>query len=107
MQNGLLVVTAAATQDDAAGLARSAVRARLAASAQVHGPVRSFFWHLGELGEGEEWVVLLRTTADRYDELEFHLLGEHPWDNPEMFAVALERGSAAYLDWLTRSTAQS
>lgn len=83
------------------------MKARLAASAQLYGPVGSFFWHLGEFGEGEEWVVVLRTTSERYGELETHLLSEHPWDNPEVVAIGLEAGSAAYLDWLTRSVSQA
>lgn len=107
MGNALVVVTAADTREAAARLAGSSVEARVAASAQVHGPVTSFFWHLGEYGEGEEWVVLLKTTSDRYDALEEHLLREHPWDNPEIVAVPVERGSKKYLDWLTRSAASA
>lgn len=106
METGLLVITAAGTRDEAAQLARSAVAARLAASAQVHGPVGSFFWHLGEFGEGEEWVAVLRTTTERYDELEQHLLTEHPWENPELVALKIEAGSATYLAWLNRSVSQ-
>lgn len=86
-------------------LARTAVRARLAATAQVQGPVVSVFWHLGNFGEGDEWVVVLRTTSDRYAELEAHLVAEHPWENPEVTAVRIEAGAAGYLAWLERSTA--
>lgn len=103
METGLIVVTAAGTKDEAASLARSAVAARLAASAQVHGPVGSYFWHLSEFGEGEEWVVVLRTTTERYDELEQHLLAQHPWDNPELIGFKIDAGSSAYLAWLSRS----
>lgn len=67
--------------------------------------VRQLFWHQGESGEGEEWQVTLKTTADRYPELESHLIAEHTWDNPEVTAVPLVGGSAAYLEWLSRTTA--
>ncbi|GAA1346558.1 hypothetical protein [Saccharothrix algeriensis] len=36
---------------------RAAGAARLAAGAQVTGPVLSFSWRLDEQGEGEEWQV--------------------------------------------------
>jgi len=63
------VSTATATREAAIELAQSAVQARLAASAQVHGPAASVFWHEGEFGTSEEWILLLKTTADRYAEL--------------------------------------
>jgi len=47
--------------------------------------------------------VALKTTASRYPELEAHLLAEHPWDNPEISAVPLVAGSAAYLAWVERT----
>ncbi|KOX20631.1 cation tolerance protein CutA [Saccharothrix sp. NRRL B-16348] len=103
MSDFLQVTTTAADRTTAADLARSAVRARLAASAQVSGPVTSFFWHLGEQGEGEEWQVTLKTTAERYPELEAHLRREHPWDNPEVTALPLVAASDDYLAWLRRT----
>ena len=100
----LQVSTAAESREQAVVLARSAVAARLAAGAQVVGPVASVVWHLGELVEGEEWQVVLRTRVDLYADLEAHLIGHHPWQNPEVAAVPLAAGSAGYLDWLRRAT---
>ena len=104
MAGYLQVSTATATRDEAVQLAGSAVGAGLAASAQVVGPVVSVFWHEGQYGEGEEWQVLLKTTERRYAELEAHLLEQHSWANPEVSAVEITAGSAAYLDWLDRTT---
>lgn len=105
MSDYLQVSTTADSRETAVRLAGSAVAAQLAAGAQVDGPVASFFWHQGELGEGEEWQVTLKTTAARYPDLEAHLIAEHNWTNPEVTAVPLEVGSDAYLDWLSRMTA--
>jgi periplasmic divalent cation tolerance protein len=85
-------------------LLRGAVQVKLAAGGQIAGPVRTAFWHLGELGEGEEWRVTLTTTASKYPELEAHLIEQHPWDNPEVTYVPIEGGSAAYLSWVERTT---
>jgi periplasmic divalent cation tolerance protein len=101
----LQVSTTTETRDAAVALAASAVKAKLAASAQVQGPVTSVFWHLGQYGTGEEWLVLLKTTAERYAQLEKHLVDNHPWDNPEVTATAISAGSAPYLDWVSRAVA--
>jgi periplasmic divalent cation tolerance protein len=99
----LQISTVAESREAAAHLASSAIAARLAASAQVYGPVASFFWHKGEQGEGEEWQVTLKTTAARFPELQAHLLAEHSWDNPEITAVPLVAGTPDYFKWLERT----
>ncbi|MDT0322972.1 divalent-cation tolerance protein CutA [Streptomyces millisiae] len=104
MTNYVQVSTATETREAAEALARSAVEARLAAGAQIVGPVVSVFWHLGEFGTGEEWRLLFKTTTDRYPELEEHLLAHHPWQNPEVVAVPVITGSAGYLDWIRGTT---
>ncbi|MBB4965806.1 divalent-cation tolerance protein CutA [Saccharothrix violaceirubra] len=99
------VTTAAGSREAAFVLARSAVGARLAAGAQVVGPVGSVFWHLGELGEGEEWAVVLKTTTDRFPGLRDHLVANHPWTNPEVTATAVVDGTPEYFEWLRRTVA--
>ncbi|TNC20887.1 divalent-cation tolerance protein CutA [Amycolatopsis alkalitolerans] len=98
------VQVAAATKEFATELAKVAVEARLAAGAQVVGPVTSVFWHLGEFGTGEEWQVLLKTTDDHYKELEKLLVDRHEWTNPEITAVPFAAGLAPYFDWVERTT---
>jgi periplasmic divalent cation tolerance protein len=89
--------TSTPTRDAALRLAESAIRAGLAAGAQVVGPMSSFFWHKGKFGQDEEWKVSLKTTDARYAVLEAHLIENHEWDNPEVTAVPLARASAAYV----------
>ncbi|HEY3952038.1 MAG TPA: divalent-cation tolerance protein CutA [Streptosporangiaceae bacterium] len=105
MADYVQVSTTAENRDAAMGLARSAVRAKLAASGQVLGPVVSVFWHAGQYGEGEEWQVWLKTTAGQYPALEAHLKASHEWGNPEITAVPIVAGSAPYLEWVGQTVA--
>lgn len=106
MKNNTLlrVTTAAPDLESAKNLARAAVEAHLAGNAQVVGPVVSVFWHLGEMGEGEEYQVILATAADAYSRLEALLIERHPWDNPEITAVEIVLRSEEYARWLYQST---
>ncbi|MBD0842240.1 MULTISPECIES: divalent-cation tolerance protein CutA [unclassified Streptomyces] len=101
MADYVQVSTATETREQAVELARSVVSDRLAAGAQIVGPVVSVFWHEGEFGTGEEWQLLLKTRTDRYAELESLLLRNHPWKNPEVSAVPIVAGSEAYLRWVS------
>ncbi|MBU7598533.1 divalent-cation tolerance protein CutA [Streptomyces sp. P38-E01] len=104
MADFLQVSTATENREQAVELARIVVTAGLAAGAQVIGPMVSAFWHAGEFGTGEEWQVLLKTHSTRYSDLEAHLLAHHPWRNPEVSAVEIVAGSAAYLRWVATTT---
>jgi periplasmic divalent cation tolerance protein len=52
----------------------------------------------------EEWLVLLKLLAGRYDELAAFLIERHSCDEPEIVAVPIETGSAAYLNWMREET---
>ncbi|MFF5935906.1 divalent-cation tolerance protein CutA [Streptomyces sp. NPDC012508] len=104
-----LAWTVLTTTDSAAKaqeLARGAVEARLAACAQISGPVTSVYHWRKAIETEEEWQVLFKTTAARYDELEAHLLAAHDYDTPEILATAVVRASAAYLAWLEAETSR-
>jgi periplasmic divalent cation tolerance protein len=100
----LRVLTATPDLDSAQRLARTAVTAGLAGNAQINGPLRTVFRHLGEVGEGTEYQLMLSTTKAAYPALERHLLDSHPWQNPEIVALPLAEAAAGYARWLSEAT---
>jgi periplasmic divalent cation tolerance protein len=100
----LQVVTTLERQQDADRIARSAVESRLAACAQVVGPVSSTYWWDGAVQVAQEWQVLFKTAAERYPALAQHLAAIHPYDEPEIVATEIVAGSDSYLGWLREQT---
>ena len=100
----LQVQTTTDSRAEAIELGRDAVQARLAACAQVAGPVASMYWWDGSLERAEEWLVLFKLPADRYDELAAFLTERHSYDEPEIIALPIVAGSAAYLSWMREET---
>ncbi|MFB7470836.1 divalent-cation tolerance protein CutA [Kitasatospora sp. NPDC056184] len=101
----LLVITT--THDDEAkarSLAADAVRARLAACAQVH-RIQSVYWWEGEVQDAAEWRIDLKTRAELASALTDFINEQHDYDTPEVIAVPVVAGSAAYLDWVRAETA--
>ena len=47
----------------------------------------------------DETLVLFKTSAARYPDLEAFLVRSHPYEVPEIIALPLSAGSAAYLRW--------
>lgn len=99
------VTTTTPTEDDARAIGKAAVTDKLAAGAEITGPAKSVFWHLGELGEGEEWRVALRTTEVARDRLAARVAELHPWDSPEVTATPIEWCLDSYAEWVERTTA--
>ncbi|WP_406149240.1 divalent-cation tolerance protein CutA [Streptomyces sp. NBC_01012] len=101
----LTVLTTTDSEGKAQALAAGAVDARLAACAQISAPVTSVYRWEGAIESDEEWQVLFKTTAARYDELEAHLVAAHDYATPEIIATPIVRGSRRYLDWVSAETA--
>lgn len=106
MADHLQVLTTTDSADRAQQLARSAVEARLAACAQILGPIRSVYRWQGQVHVEEEWQVLAKTTAAGYADLEAHLRAVHTYDEPEIIATPIVAGSAGYLAWIEEQTAR-
>jgi periplasmic divalent cation tolerance protein len=98
------VLTTVDSREAAQRLARSAVEARLAACAQVVGPIESVYRWEGSLETATEWQLWFKTTDERYAELAAHLGERHSYDVPEILRLPVEAGAAAYLNWIRAET---
>jgi periplasmic divalent cation tolerance protein len=105
MPDAVVVTTTVDSRAVADRLAWSTVEARLAACAQVTGPIQSTYWWQGAVEQAEEWMLVLKTTEQRYPALEAHLRGAHPYDVPEIICVPVTAGNPAYLSWIAAETA--
>jgi periplasmic divalent cation tolerance protein len=85
-------------------LAQGLVEKNLAACVNILSPCRSVYRWKGAVQHEEEHPMLIKTTAERYAELERALRSGHPYELPEIIAVPIERGLPAYLDWVREET---
>ena len=100
----LQVQTTTDSRAEAMELARVAVEARLAACAQVAGPMTTTYWWDEGVERAEEWLIMLKLPADRYDQLAAFLSERHSYDEPEIVATAIIEGSESYLSWIRDET---
>jgi periplasmic divalent cation tolerance protein len=100
----LQVQTTTDSRAEAVELAQAAVEARIAACAQVAGPIASTYWWEDGVERAEEWLIVLKLPADRYEDLASLLTERHSYDEPEIIATAIVAGSPGYLDWLQQET---
>ena len=100
----LLVLTNLPDRAAAERLADALVEKRLAACVNILAPCRSVYRWENKLQHEDEYPVLIKTTAQRYRELEATIRAEHPYELPEIIAVPIVSGLPAYLAWVDAET---
>jgi periplasmic divalent cation tolerance protein len=100
----IAVLTNLPDSESAFNVARELVRLRLAACVNVLAPASSFYRWEGREEQATEVPVLIKTTRQRYPELEAALRERHPYSVPEILAWPIEQGLPDYLAWIESST---
>ena len=104
MSQALLVVTNCPDDAVADRIALALVENRLAACVNRLVSVESIYRWEGRVERATEVTLLVKSTRERYGELEQAIRQLHPYDVPEIIAVPIELGHAAYLRWISEQT---
>ncbi|SFS17634.1 divalent cation tolerance protein [Dyella sp. OK004] len=81
-------------------LAETLVDESLAACVnRLPGVISTYRWQ-GKVATDTEELLLIKTTAARFEALKSRLLALHPYELPELIAVPVAHGHTAYLDWV-------
>src|SRR5919202_5091030 len=99
----VVVMITTGSREEALRLADMLVGARLAACVQVLPEMESIYHWRGEVQRAPEVLLLVKTTAARFTELEREVRALHSYETPEIVALPVTAASAPYLEWLTGS----
>ncbi len=102
--SALIVITNAPDRDVALKIANALVERKLAACVNVLAECTSVYRWQGRLETAVEVPLLIKTRAAIYSEVEAAIKSLHPYELPEIVAVAAERGLADFLEWVGAAT---
>ena len=102
--DAIVVFITAASGEEATRLAEMLVGAHLAACVQILPEMESVYRWQGKIERQAEILLLAKTTRAKFADLEREVRALHSYDTPEIIAVPVEMGSAAYLQWLIKAT---
>ena len=103
MSEAIVVFMTTANADEARRIADRLVEAQLAACVQILPEIVSVYRWRNEVQRESEVLVLAKTTAARFEELEREVRAIHSYETPEIIAVPIVAGSRAYLQWLEQT----
>ncbi|MCJ0825613.1 divalent-cation tolerance protein CutA [Luteimonas sp. 50] len=89
----------------ALAIADALVGERLAACVNILPGLRSVYRWQGAIERADEALLLIKTVQDRLPALQARVAALHPHELPELVAVEVAGGLAAYLDWVAESAA--
>ena len=100
MTDKILVLTTAASQEEARKIGRALVDRLLAACVNIIPRAGTIYRWEGEIEEAEEWLLLVKTTRGAFDRVREAIVELHSYDVPECIGFPIEMGSLAYLSWI-------
>lgn len=103
MTDSKLVVTTVSSQEEARRIANHLLDKKLAACVNILPHLESIFLWNGKVEESQELLLLIKTTAERYNDVQAEILQQHSYDLPEVLAFDIVDGSADYLNWIAES----
>jgi periplasmic divalent cation tolerance protein len=103
MTDKRIVLCTAGSEDEARKIARHLVEQRLAACVNIVPRVESIYRWQGKVESSGEWLLLIKTTVERFPSVLAAIRALHSYELPECVAIGIEDGSAGYLEWIDQS----
>ena len=95
----LQVMTTVESRGQAEEVARHVLDRRLAGCVQIVQCASMYHWQ-GKVEQSDEFLCIMKTRADLFDELKTEIAAVHPYEVPEILAIPVAAGNSEYLDWL-------
>ncbi|HET9479987.1 MAG TPA: divalent-cation tolerance protein CutA [Pyrinomonadaceae bacterium] len=102
-KDAIVVFMTAANGEEATRLAELLIGAHLAACVQILPEMESVYRWRGKIERQSEILLIVKTTTDKFADLEREVRALHSYDTPEIIAVPIVAGSTSYLEWLDDS----
>ena len=99
MSDAALILVSCGSEGEARSISRGLVERGLAAGVQRF-PITSVYTWKGEVVEDGEWLLVIKTRADRYPDVEAFVLENHSYEVPQVIMIPVAKGHGPYMDWI-------
>ena len=103
MTDKRIVLTTSASEDEAQRIANHLVESQLAACVNLVPRIESIYRWQGKVESSREWLLLIKTTAEKFARVRDAIRELHSYELPECIAITIDDGSPDYLKWIEQS----
>ena len=100
MTDKRIVLSTTGSREEGERIAHALVERRLAACVNLVGPIASVYRWQEKVERAEEFLLIIKTDAGSFPDVREAIAELHSYELPECIALAIEAGSAEYLDWI-------
>lgn len=100
MTDKRIVLSTAGSEDEARKIAQYLVENHLAACVNIIPRVESIYRWQGKVESAQEWLLLIKTSAEKFSAVRDAIGELHSYDLPECIALEINDGSKEYLEWI-------
>jgi periplasmic divalent cation tolerance protein len=104
MSEPIVVLVTCGSEEEALKIANALVEEHLAACVNLVAPIRSIYRWEGKIWDEKEWLLIVKTQTERFEELEKKVESLHSYSVPEIITLPIAEGSSSYLNWLAEMT---
>ena len=106
MSNPIIILSTAGSEQEASKIAEHLVMNRLAACVNIVPSIQSVYRWKGEINTDKEVLMIIKTDASRFLEIEQAVRNLHSYETPELIAFPIQQGLKGYLDWIEDSVSR-
>ncbi len=100
----IVVLVSTASEEEATTIGRDVVKQGLAACANILALKKSIFQWEGELAEEPEFLMIVKSRSDLFEDLSIAIKRLHSYKVPEIVAMPVVKASSDYINWLVANT---
>lgn len=67
-------------------------------------PIESAYWWKGKIESGDETLVLMKTTDDKFEDIETYFMKHSGYEVPELIALKPHQVNQPYEEWVDAET---
>ena len=91
-------------RDEARPMAKGLIENRLGACVNILPQIESYFWWDDKVDFDEEALLIVKTSQEKFSELQAYVRENHPLELPEIIAVPLVDAFKDYVNWVRDET---
>ena len=99
-----VILVTVSSREEGERIADVLVGEQLAACVNIVGPIRSIYRWENAVQRDDEWLLIIKAPTAQFETLAARVGALHSYQTPEVIALPITAGSAAYLEWLRRVT---